>query len=145
MIIINTLRLGQNARHFTDDIFKYIFLHENALMVLKFSLKIIPKVRINNIPALVQIMAWRRTGDKPLSEPMMVRFLKHLCVTWPQWVKACYCHYLIPCWLSIKVVLWHSPKSNFTITLLKLLHYQTQAIELRVEITTLHSQKKRKI
>ena len=28
--------------------------------------------RINNIPALVQIMAWRRPGDKPLSEPMTV-------------------------------------------------------------------------
>ena len=27
---------------------------------------------INNIPALVQIMAWRRQGDKPLSEPMIV-------------------------------------------------------------------------
>ena len=41
---------------------------------------------INNIPALVQIMAWRRPGDKPLSEPMMVRLLTHICVTWPQWV-----------------------------------------------------------
>ena len=36
------------------------------------SLKCVPKVRINNIPALVQIMAWRRPGDKPLSEPMML-------------------------------------------------------------------------
>ena len=26
---------------------------------------------INNIPALVQIMAWGGTGDKSLSEPMM--------------------------------------------------------------------------
>ena len=34
----------------------------------------VPKVRINNIPALVQIMAWR-SGDKPLSEPMMVNLL----------------------------------------------------------------------
>ena len=29
---------------------------------------------INNIPALVQIMAWRRTSEKPLSEPMMTQF-----------------------------------------------------------------------
>ena len=42
---------------------------------------------INNIPALAQIMAWRRPGDKPLSEPMMVRLLTHLCVTRPQWVN----------------------------------------------------------
>ena len=38
------------------------------------SLKFVPKSPINNIPALVQIMAWPRTGDKPLSEPMMTQF-----------------------------------------------------------------------
>ena len=37
-------------------------------------------------PALVQIMAWRRPGDKPLSGPMMVSLLTHICVTRPQWV-----------------------------------------------------------
>ena len=42
---------------------------------------------VDNIPALVQIMAWRRPGDKPLSEPMMVGLLTHICVTRPQWVK----------------------------------------------------------
>ena len=44
---------------------------------------------INNIPALVQIMAWRRLGDKPLSEPMMVGLPMHICVTRPQGVKSC--------------------------------------------------------
>ena len=39
----------------------------------------VPKRQINNIPALVQIMAWRRTGDKPSSEPMIVRLLTHKC------------------------------------------------------------------
>ena len=39
------------------------------------------------IPALVQIMAWRRPGDKPLSEAMMVNLLTHICVSRPQWVK----------------------------------------------------------
>ena len=32
-------------------------------------------------------MAWRRPGDKPLSEPMMVRLSTHICVTRPQWVN----------------------------------------------------------
>ena len=41
----------------------------------------------SNIPALVQIMAWRRSGDKPLSEPMMVSLPAHICVTRPQWVN----------------------------------------------------------
>ena len=43
---------------------------------------------INNIPALVQIMVWRRPGDKPLFEPLMVSLPTHICVTRPQWVNA---------------------------------------------------------
>ena len=69
---LNTLRPRQNGRHFPDDIFKWIFLNENVWISTKISLKFVPKVPINNIPALVQIMAWRRPGDKPLSEPMLV-------------------------------------------------------------------------
>ena len=53
----------------------------------RISLKFVPTVRINNIPALVQIMAWCRPGDKPLSEPMMVRLPTHICVTRPQCVN----------------------------------------------------------
>ena len=46
--------------------------NENIWISIKISPKFVPKGPINNIPALVQIMAWRRPGDKPLSEPMMV-------------------------------------------------------------------------
>ena len=42
---------------------------------------------MNTIPALVQIMAWRRPGDKSLSEPTMVILQTHICVTRPKWVK----------------------------------------------------------
>ena len=83
----NTLRPRQNGRHFPDDIFEYIFLKENVLIPIKISLKIIPKSPINNIPALVQIMAWYQPGDKPLSEQMVVILLTHICITQPQWVK----------------------------------------------------------
>ena len=44
-------------------------------------------VLTKNIPTSVQVMAWRRTGDNTLSEPMMVRLLTHICVARPQWVK----------------------------------------------------------
>ena len=74
----------QNGCHFTDDIFKCVFLHENVCILLKISLKFVPKAQINNIPSLVQIMAWHRPGDKPLSEPMMANLLMHICVTQPQ-------------------------------------------------------------
>ena len=78
--------MAADACHFAHDIFKWIFLNENAWILLKISLKFVPKVGINNIPALVQIMACRRPGGKPLSEPMMVSLLTHICVTPPQWV-----------------------------------------------------------
>ena len=71
-IPLNTLRPRQNGRHFADDIFKGIFMNENVWIPIKISLKFVPKSPINDIPALVQIMAWRRPGDKPLSEPMLV-------------------------------------------------------------------------
>ena len=86
---VNTFRPRQNGRLFTDDTFKHIFLNENIRISTKNSLKFVPKGLINNIPALVLIMAWRRPGDKPLSESMLVRSLTHIWVTRPQWVKSC--------------------------------------------------------
>ena len=93
--VVNTLRPKWNGRHFADDTFKHIFLNENVRISIKISLKFVPKGPFNNKSALVQIMAWRRPGDKPLSEPMMVRSLTHICVTRPQWVKSLtgLCHY----------------------------------------------------
>ena len=61
--------------------------NENAWIPIKISLKCAPQGPINNIPALDQILAWRRPGDKPLSGPMMVRLPTHICFTQPQWVK----------------------------------------------------------
>ena len=84
---VNTLRPRQNGRRFADDTFKRIFLNENVRISIKISFKFVPKGQINNIPALVQIMAWRRPGDKPLSEPMVVGLQTHICVTRPQWVN----------------------------------------------------------
>ena len=55
--------------NFPDDTFKCIFLNENVWKLIK---KSVPKGPINDISALAQIMAWRRSGDKPLSEPMII-------------------------------------------------------------------------
>ena len=71
-VTLNTLRPRPYVRYFPDDIFKLFFLNENMRISIKISLKFVPKGPINNIPALVQIMAWRRPGDKPLSEPITV-------------------------------------------------------------------------
>ena len=69
---LNTLRPRQNGRRFVDDTFKRIFLNENVIISIKISLKFVPKGPINNNPALVQIMAWPQSGNKPLSEQMIV-------------------------------------------------------------------------
>ena len=70
--MFNTLRQRQNGCHFPDSIFKCIFLNENVGISITISLMFVPEGPINNIPALVQIMAWRQPGYKPLSEPMIV-------------------------------------------------------------------------
>ena len=71
--------LRQIGRHCADDVFKCIFLNEYIYIwiSLKISLKFVPKFPINNTPSLVLIMALCRSGDKPLSEPMMVSLLTH--------------------------------------------------------------------
>ena len=71
---INLSPFGQNGRHFADDIFRCIFMNEKLCILMKIWLKFVPKGPIDNNPALVQIMAWCRKGDKPLSQPMLTRF-----------------------------------------------------------------------
>ena len=52
-----------HRRHFQTN--------EIAKISIEISLKFVPSGPIDNISALVHIMAWRRTGDKPLFQPMM--------------------------------------------------------------------------
>ena len=112
--IISTLRPRQNGHHF-PGIFKCIFLNENVWIVIKISLNFVPKGPINNISVLVQIMAWRRPGDKPLSEPMMVSLLMHICVTQPQWVncEALWLQSIYSTWwlFGWPIVIWFHIKS----------------------------------
>ena len=55
---------------FTNDILKCIFVNEKNWISIEISLKFSSRDPIDNTPGFVQIMAWRRTGDKPFSEPM---------------------------------------------------------------------------
>ena len=77
----NTLRPRQNGRHFADDTYKRIFLKENVGISIKISLKFVPKGPINNISALVQVMVWPRPGDKPFTEPMVLKLLRRIYVS----------------------------------------------------------------
>ena len=60
---VNTLRLRKIGCHFPDDIFKWIFFNENIWISIKDSSKFVSKGLINNILALVQIMAWHRPSN----------------------------------------------------------------------------------
>ena len=57
-----------------DNILKSIFLNENDRIEIQISLKFDPRSPIKDKPALFHVMAWHRTDDKPLSEPMLTQF-----------------------------------------------------------------------
>ena len=63
------------AANWADNIFNRIFLNENVWISIKISPNFVPKSPIDNKPAWVQVLAWRRTGDKPLPEPMSTQFI----------------------------------------------------------------------
>ena len=100
---VHALRPRQHGRKFPDDILNFIFLNENVWISLTIYLTCVRKVRNNNIPSLVQRMDWHRTGEKPLSEPMMVSLLTHICVTRSQWVNFRLMRYK---WLI--AITWHA-------------------------------------
>ena len=72
--LLTHLPLNKMATIFAD-IFKWIFLNENHRIEIQISLKFIPRSPIDNKPTLVQVMARRRTGDKPLPEPKITQFI----------------------------------------------------------------------
>ena len=51
------------------------FFNEKLHIVMDISVKFIPMGLIGNKSTLVQVMAWRWLGDKPLPEPMMTKIL----------------------------------------------------------------------
>ena len=63
--LYNTLKPSQNGCHFPYDAFKCTFLNENVWIWSRFHW-FVSNGSINNIPALVQIVAWRRPGDSDM-------------------------------------------------------------------------------
>ena len=72
--ILTPLPPGQNGRHLANDILWCIFMNGKFCILIKISVKFVPRGPIGNNSGLVQVMAWRQTGDKPLAEPMLTRF-----------------------------------------------------------------------
>ena len=59
---------------FRRRLFQMYFLEWKFLYFNSNFTKFVPKGAIDNKPALVQVMAWRQTGDKPLPEPVLTQF-----------------------------------------------------------------------
>ena len=84
-------------------------------------------------------MACRRPGDKPLSEPIMVRLTTHICVTRPQWVN----------WSNLAAVngLWcyggnvhvikHHVSWSYLVKIMDLWHQDQNIIWSNVDISSL--------
>ena len=108
----------------------------NIWISINISLKFVPEGRINNIPALVQIMAWRQWGNKPLSEPIMVSLLMHICITRPQWLKDVH----VPTFYIISWILFNRrtlKKSKFTMEqpyMLPILYTKDMHMKFETEI-----------
>ena len=74
---INSFHLDKTAADMADDNFKSficIFDNENDRISIQISLKFAPRILLDNKPALIKLIAWRRTGDTPLSEAIQTRF-----------------------------------------------------------------------
>ena len=61
------------AAIFADNILRCIFFNEKSLNYDNISLKFVLKGSVDNMQALAPVMAWRRRGDKPLSELMIAQ------------------------------------------------------------------------
>ena len=63
---VNSSPPGQNSRHFTDNIFRYISVNENFCILVEISLKFVPKGPINNKTTLVSLQ-WRHNEHDGIS------------------------------------------------------------------------------
>ena len=92
-----------------DDNFKCIFWNENDGILIQISLKFVTRSPIDNMSALVQVMAWHQTGDKTLPELMPTQFIDapagdELMALHHQLMS----HYLNQCWSDMTIEIAYS-------------------------------------
>ena len=77
---LNTLRPIPNCRHLQTTLSNaFCWMKMNDVRLI-FHWSLILRAQINNIPALVEIMARCRPGDNPLCDAIMVSLQTHKCV-----------------------------------------------------------------
>ena len=85
LTVDNSSPPGQNGRHFADDIFKC--MNEKLRILIRVSLKFVPKGPINNKSALVQVMAWAEQATSHYLKKCLLSSLTHICGTRGRWDK----------------------------------------------------------
>ena len=73
LYLVDALRPDENSCTFADDVIKCIFFDKTYRVLVKISLKVVCNIPINNSTAFMQKIVRRRSGDKPLSEPMLIK------------------------------------------------------------------------
>ena len=68
--VVNSSPLGRDHCHFAANNSKCIFMNEKFCILIRIS----QFCSYDNKPAFIQVMAWRRTGDKPLPEAILTQF-----------------------------------------------------------------------
>ena len=101
-ICLNHYPRVRNGHNFTDDMFTCIFVNEKFCILIKISLKFVPKGSIDNKWALAQVMTWCRTGN--CLNQCWPSLMTHIYGTrrWVKWVI------IRSWWLSNKQVQWHN-------------------------------------
>ena len=127
------LLLDKIADILADDNFGCIFLNENNRVRIRISPKVVPRSSINNTPALFQAMAWHRTGDKPLPEPVLTQFTDvYICGTKGRWDK--WSHYnSLTNVSSLRNTWWSSTLTQYTERGVWLLFPVIQLVATRVK------------
>ena len=104
MDVLKTLKHQQNRCRFAEEIFKKKILVWNLYFDSNFT-ESCSEWTNKQKASMVLIMTWRRTGDKPLAEPMLDWYIDiymciyiYICVNWPQWVNAQSKTKLSPLW-----------------------------------------------
>ena len=122
----NTFRWRQNDHKFPGGIFKYIF-NRSIYISFKISLKFVPKCLINNIPAVVQIMAWHWPGNNHYLNHWWLDY-RHIYVwlSLNEWMQKLICKEALQCGLLCEGTHIFSFKES----LHTIIHFKTPTFQL---------------
>ena len=86
--LVNTLWPQQDGCHFEDKAFKCFFLNGKFWISIQIWLIFVAQRPIDETSVSVQLIAWQGMGDKPLPEPIMLKYTSSVLVGGHWYYKA---------------------------------------------------------